>query len=146
MFEDLDVLVEAKRKYETAAKAIIKEVLQKFMVEVPAVKAIAWNQFTPYFNDGDTCTFHMGDVYATHEEIDSEDGVNLYDEPWAELGDYYINKYGQIGSFSTEDSHKLMDLANRLGDLQDELQDIFGDHMTVLVTKKGVETFEYEHD
>jgi len=146
MFEDLDALTETKKKYRTAAKAIIKEVLQKFMQRTPSVKALAWNQYTPWFNDGEPCIFHMGDVYATSEDIDLEDQPDVYSEPWAEIGEFYIREYGHIGEFSKEDSQKLVDLANKLNSLQEELQDTFGDHITVLVTSNGVETFEYEHD
>ena len=41
---------------------------------MPALKAIRWNQYTPYFNDGDPCTFSVGEVMFLVDGAAEDDG------------------------------------------------------------------------
>lgn len=49
------------------------------VVEHPAVEYITWHQYTPYFNDGDPCTFSAGDINVKLTGVDEggdyDDGV-----------------------------------------------------------------------
>ena len=38
-------------------KETFNDVIKDFFELVPSVKKVVWTQYTPYFNDGDTCTF-----------------------------------------------------------------------------------------
>lgn len=36
----------------------------KAVLDTGEIAAIGWAQYTPYFNDGDPCIFHIGEVYV----------------------------------------------------------------------------------
>mgnify|MGYP003518103599 CR=1 FL=1 len=56
---------EAAEKFQVAFEAFVNDVFKL----VPSVKRIVWTQFTPYFADGDTCTFsvHEPTFYNYHK-------------------------------------------------------------------------------
>ena len=47
--------VKLKQQFQTEAQVIFKDVFKNFFDKNPAITAVIWNQYTPYFNDGDTC-------------------------------------------------------------------------------------------
>lgn len=64
MIENLN---KAKQAYETQLAAIgadaQKAVAEFLAPNIPPGYALWWTQYTPYFNDGEACTFGVGDVY-----------------------------------------------------------------------------------
>lgn len=131
--EHTKILKEMKEKVQKQ----LKPVLQDFMNSHPNIKAIGWTQYTPYFNDGDECIFRVGDLVATV----SED----YDDSF--YGDGWVEVYGDPEEgFTKQDWKDLKELNDTLHGLEDFLKMVFGDHVKVLVTQKGVEVEEYEHD
>ena len=112
----------------------------------PNLKAFRWRQYTPYFNDGNECTFGVNDVYCQlHEPLSSEevDSISsLYDED--DEGDQWLNSYGEPKHPSQviiKDACEVRDMLD-----EDSLKEIFGDHVEITVTADGVETDEYSHD
>lgn len=74
---DLDehtAAVHAEIKVE--ARKVIEAVGAEFFARNPSVVAIRWTQYTPYWQDGDTCTFSANDpelqLFATEEDEDDE--------------------------------------------------------------------------
>lgn len=75
------------------------------LVGHPDVEEVLWEQWTPYFNDGEACEFIVGDPYVKIKNLD---------ENWTEYGDeeYYDPEYhvlankGWVESF-TEYVHAL---------------------------------------
>lgn len=132
--EHTKILKEMKKKVQKQ----LKPVLQDFMNSHSNIKAIGWTQYTPYFNDGDECIFRVGDLFATV----SED----YDDSF--YGDGWVEVYGgdPEEGFTKQDWKDLKELNDTLHGLEDFLKMVFGDHVKVLVTQKGVEVEEYEHD
>lgn len=68
----LEELKKLKAAYEealaTTAKDIIKEVLESWFEENPKAAAVRWQQYTPYFNDGDPCVFGLRGFYMSETE------------------------------------------------------------------------------
>lgn len=99
--------------------AILKPLFEKY----PAVEKIRWTQYTPYFNDGDECTFsaNVWDIAINDDEM--YDGA----EENSEAADEFSKALKEIPS--------------------EMLKEVFGDHVEVIVHANGtVETEEYEHD
>ncbi len=127
----------AVKAFEAEAQELVKPCLQEFMKAHPSVKALGWAQYTPYFNDGDPCVFHLHGLHASAKD-ERED--ELYGEGWHEI-------YGDPEEgFTPEAWSALKDLEKTLGDLEDELEAVFGDHVRVIVTAEGVDVEEYNHD
>lgn len=127
----------AVKAFQEEAQAIVKPCLQEFMEKHPAIKAVGWAQYTPYFNDGDACVFGR---HGLHASIVDERAETLYGDGWAEV---YGNKEEGFSDLDWEDM-KALDKA--LDGLSDELEAVFGDHVSVIVTSGGVEVEEYKHD
>jgi hypothetical protein len=108
----------------------------------PILKSIQWTQYTPYFNDGDTCEFSAHTDYPEIEFVDGEQADDYYDvDRRDERGD---------GTHSERDAAMLA-AREFLGVFGDEdYETLFGDHVTVTVTRGAekplVTVEEYEHD
>lgn len=163
-----DELLEKQRaiaaEFQQTAQQLFKETTKVFFAENPSVKAIVWNQYTPYFNDGDTCEFSVGEPYFTNAE-----GEDLNDISWGEYeGDrddiwaansihwvmnrrddeYYkdtvalIEKSGGINAVSCDNFEKIIQSA----EMRDVMLAMFGDHTTIVATAQGFAVSECEHD
>jgi hypothetical protein len=132
------------------------------LLAVPGVEAVRWEQYTPYFNDGDPCVFGIGEVrvkVAGHEEGgDYDDGfLSSYD-----TYTYERNEDGQIdwgnnpkqiplefAGISANDLKAAIIRAEKKafnGQHNVLLAREFGDHAQVTATKDGFNVEYYEHD
>lgn len=149
MQDALDRVKAARAEFEAAKAALaanangnFKKLIAPVFEKYPDLHWFEWKQYTPYFNDGDPCTFSAETSYisasygsdAKADESDDEDDddneVDTGDDakPWA------------------------VEIGNVLGGLGDEvLQAMFGDHVAVRIVRQEngqpeVKIREYEHD
>lgn len=137
-----------KKQYREEGKklfsVLVKEFFDKFGDEV---KAFAWTQYTPYFNDGEPCTFGINDIWhitnKAYERIKTDEERDLLEES--------IYEWDEC---SGDDDNKLSENANAIFNeittfiyQNDEIiQELFGDGVQVTCTKEGIETQDHEHD
>lgn len=126
------------------------------------VAEISWTQYTPYFNDGEPCVFRASTDYAAiisvEEKASVEEGSHphydslrdlRYDEGGATFSKYSADskvseKYGQIDPRYVE---ALGAINLFLGTWDEQsLEDLFGDHAQVIMTRDGVDVEEYDHE
>lgn len=128
-------------KEELAAEAnkIVCEVFDAFFEKAgEKVEAVRWTQYTPYFNDGDTCTFNVYDACFKFKEGDEEAG---------EDGDGFVDAYGDdFEKLAKGVKTVINELQAFLGENEDLLEAAFGDHALITATKDGIENDEYDHD
>jgi len=151
-----DQVVEAKEKLarliREQGESIFKEKVNEFFKENPAIKAFAWSQYTPYFNDGEPCEFSVNPLsFTTAEDLDEDEKCGLAHEDggfstWSNDGpcDGYDAHPGL-----TRETYKACRELDRIltsNDMQDIVLSIFGDHVTVFVTPQEVIVEEYDHD
>jgi hypothetical protein len=129
------------------------------------VAEFGWDQYTPYFNDGEPCEFGRGKIYiiGTQEPQDTDDfyGDFRNQVKWGEAG--VFGRYSDVSKVSKErgwgDNAKrnpdydpryaeAKDYIHSLVDALDDdiLYDLFGDHVTVKIRPDGIETEHYKHD
>ena len=126
------------------AAALVKPMLSEFIKQNPQVKAVKWSQYTPYFNDGDACTFRVNEPYFFFEGVENNDPEE--DEGY-DAWSMGHEKYGPpVGVVSQQTIKACAELATELGGISDALKDLFGDHVQVIVTAGGVSVDEYDHD
>lgn len=132
----------ARTKLKEEAKVIIRSVFESVFVEYPDIKAATWVQYTPYFNDGDACTFGVSEVCFLGSDNSEETGVG-YDAE-----EYQLNTFSWGNKVAPYAHLRDIEIAlnNFLQNNEDVLEDMFGDHVSVYVTAKGVEVNEYDHD
>jgi hypothetical protein len=119
-------LEELRKEYKNVVKEAFADEAKVLFDQFPAMESFGWNQYTPHWNDGDTCYFsaHTSDPYVNGEYY--YDMENPDDELVAA-----VQKFLQ-------------------GYDEDTLKDSFGDHVMITVRRagEGVETVveDYDHD
>ena len=85
MSQSLDSLIQDFTSYQEqfrkSATEKLKEFFVKFWEENPAIRAVTWTQYAPYFNDGDACVFSVNDPYFTNaegEDLENIDSWGIY--------------------------------------------------------------------
>lgn len=81
-FKQLNAQMEAARK-EMQAKStgFVEAACKQFFDACPEVGSVQWTQYTPYFNDGETCEFSVHEKYfvlADDEDPDDYEGSVIY--------------------------------------------------------------------
>lgn len=86
-----------------------------------------WCQYTPYFNDGDTCRFSANTEYVKINGWSSwDDNDDNVKEPTKEL------------------RKSVIAFLRKFDDTQ--LEHWFGDHVEITVSQDGISVDDYEHD
>jgi hypothetical protein len=126
-------LKEKIKSFREEVKEIFKDAVNGIFVKNPRLISFSWTQYTPYFNDGDTCRFRASTSYPSYTYLNAEGDELEYDENYGEGDGQNSNLKRQITSILClfED---------------EELEDFFGDHVTVRVTRTGIETEDYDHE
>lgn len=149
--EAFDKLVEEQQalqlKFQTQAQTLFKGITKEFFEKNPQVKAIMWNQYTPYFNDGDECVFSVNDPsYTNAEGEDLEDFTN-----WGEYDGDNTEVWAWEGWGSAPEGINIKPLQefSRIvcsEAMTDVMRAMFGDHVHVVATIDGFSVDEYDHD
>lgn len=163
-----DALIEEQRalkaKFQTEAQAMFKETMKEFFDKNPGITALKWTQYTPYFNDGDACVFSVNDVTFTNASADELENVTAWGEyegedesVWVAQNvayvlnsgsKYYVNEAARIRAAGgvDEDSCELINKMISSNEMEEIMQEMFGDHVQVTATRDGFEVTDYEHD
>ena len=121
----------------------LTQIFAAFFQAVPKVKSVAWTQYTPYFADGDACTFSLNTIYFS--TTDGSDFSGHYDEDNSE--DEWSGELYSIKDYLSQKENEICSqLESLLSQNEEFLEDIFGDHVKIVVNENGIETNEHEHD
>ncbi|KQX43521.1 hypothetical protein ASD97_25960 [Streptomyces sp. Root63] len=136
------------------------------LVDDPTIVEFGWRQYTPYFNDGDTCDFSVHGLWVkTTVEQELEDSGTEEFEVYDLEADYHPSLGAVNGHWEGEWSNRSyvrdsyegpdearydrcqdLDRALQSGAFETVLLDTFGDHAMVTVRKAGIEVEFYDHD
>lgn len=125
-----------RKAAEDQIRPALLEEVEKLAANFPELEKLRWTQYTPYFNDGDTCYFGFhGLQYKLKEDEESGDYGDGFE---------YASSYGD----STQIEKAVAELSSRLNKLKDALEIAFGDHaeVTIDIATKEITVEEYEHD
>lgn len=137
-----------------------------FFTLVPKIKAIAWNQYSPYFNDGDECTFSVHEVYvlsfvpesvdSLDDDYDDEDDYDEDDEDSEKpvetpeekanriiIGDYSNSNHELLTPKELSACHAVRQFISNNEDL---MHDLYDNHSTIILTASGAQVSDYDHD
>lgn len=134
---------------------------------------VRWDQYTPYFNDGDICEFYVNEPRFHTPEVGEEDGddedgfIDTYDVrlkggkevTYERRQDSKPNSWGYVGytyveiptgrEFPVHPAFGLISAfasAMNRGHFEEFLYDVFGDHAKVTVNSEKVVKEFYDHD
>jgi len=132
-----DAITDVKKQGIKAGVEYFAPLFEKY----PELKSFSWEQYTPYFDDGDTCTFGVHDV----SQINGVDEYGEDDEgtTWDTLVSSGWGKDEDKGPLypAYEEAQEYL---NKLGD--EACEALFGDHVRVVVYPDKIETEEVSHD
>lgn len=135
-----------------------KDLFTEFFKKHPKAEKIGWVQYTPYFNDGDTCEFGVNDFgFRVEDDEDADDSMYWGKYRGGYRYEYDANdRYTRVEGFTQEEidmgyTKEMVEdfkrLSKALRDIPDALyEDLFGDHAKITVTRHGVEVEELDHD
>ena len=130
---------EAKKKLKAAleqANAIVKEAFLEASNEVfnkyPNIESFSWPQYTPYFNDGDECTFS---ALTEYPQLTFTDGTEIDID------------YGEGDADAEVVAKEIAAVKTFLAQFDEsDYEEMFGDHVRVVVSRKGAKIEGYDHD
>lgn len=133
-----------KEEASAAAKATFGDACKELFKEHPKLVAFKWNQYTPYFMDGEPCEFGVNDLWVRTTDQSDEDGeygdgfVECNDRVWD--GKKWVDADNEF-ALICKDVRAVFDLLD-----EDDCLEMFGDHVEITVNTEGVETEGYNHD
>lgn len=158
---------ELAKKFQDQAQDLFKKTIAEFWELNPGVNAVVWHQYTPFWNDGDTCEFSVysptftnatGDQlhYIKYGEFDPKEGEED-DTVWATDEIKYtmtgnskwrIEEKQKIlaGPHVNIDSCILLSEMLQSSEFENIMKMMFDDHVKVIATRDGFDVSEYEHD
>ena len=151
----LQEIINLKKEYEEKVKrvgsSLIVDLYRPLFNENPEIHSIRWEQYTPYFNDGDTCVFGVRELrYKLTTPLDKE-----YDD----YGDGYSETYN-IGERWDKTKQRFVEVEltpalkalKEMVEIHSNIPDdimlsLFGDHAQITIFNDGnLEIEEYEHE
>lgn len=139
--------------------------LLQAVLDDPTIVEFGWRQYTPYFNDGEPCTFSVYGLWVrTDADVDVDDWYELeLDGTHRSLGDEPHRKVpadgvGAANGWKWEkgpyegpdkaryDRCHALDGAIQGGAFEHVLLDAFGDHARITVRRDGIQVEFYDHD
>lgn len=117
----------------------------------PKIKSISWNQYTPYFNDGDECTFSTNFDYVKINGLDEDDDNSQLDwriEYYLKGDEKYANILSENPNIDLDIYHGAEEFKKLLSSIPDDFyKSLFGDHQEITINSDGsIDIEEYEHD
>jgi len=158
MNELIESFTSFKQTIQEKLKKEFKTIIAKLFEENSELKAIVWEQYTPYFNDGDPCIFQVNDFAFTNATGDDLQDIRYgkYDGKNEDVR--ALSSYTTLTSKWARDEDKeyakLIDFetCKKVGQLMSssEMKDVmlatFGDHVRVIATREGFSIEEFDHD
>lgn len=163
----LNEIVEAKSeidalrtKLNEKIQANFHELAKGLFAEYEELKSFGWTQYTPYFNDGESCEFSSNhtdpfingfDEYSDEAwgyfDNGQEEGINIFENYQTRKTTYEGGKQVPNPTYN-ERSGKIYNAVKDFLNIFDEedYEALFGDHTSVVVTNDWIETQELEHD
>lgn len=124
---------EAKKSAQEKVTPALKEAFNELKIIIPELVSVRWQQYTPYFADGDQCEFGVGGIEISTTELD-DDGENYFDVDCEH-------------TLTSKQETALEKLNKSLFKIEATLELAFGDHTEVTLSATGITIEECsDHD
>jgi hypothetical protein len=122
---------ELEKKYKSIGKDVFKAEVKELFDAHPDLISFGWRQYTPSFNDGEPCTFRC------YKDSPTVNGKGEWDEE-DDVLDYPTLTDDQYDAICKAVNDVLDGYSDR------DMEALFGDCVKLTVTRKGIETEEYQ--
>lgn len=161
--KDVNAKFEEFRKVtQETSKKVFHAAVAAFFKTYPEVYALRWTQYTPYFNDGDTCEFSVGtpcfySKKALEDEVEDDYEYSSWEPPsdyeykhkdvYADTIERYETLKKELGPRINEIQEGIRQFSKLFNSVNDDtMLSLFGDHVRVTVTATGIDIEEYDHE
>lgn len=147
-FENMKAQIkEFRQKMKDEGKDFFLGLSKELFENHPKLLKFGWKQFTPYYNDGDPCVFssyHTDPSILVDSDAKDEDGKL---ESWCDEDEWLYNEAWFPQEDQSDGAKIYRDVEKTLSQFDDDdMENFFGDHVQVVVSRDGVEVEDYEHD
>ena len=152
--EKQEEIKKLKKEMLEASNKIFTDLTKTIFEDHPKVESFGWSQYTPYFNDGDTCTFSANTdwIYINGNPVDESDWVD--ETKITNYGTWNREKKEYEGRTEVANLDYDPELSKATEEIKEFLSNFendffmsqFGDHAEITITANGVSVDEYEHD
>lgn len=144
---------EVMGEFRERGKELVLEQLEAFFKSNEQISAVGWDQWAPYFNDGEPCTFSVHDMYVLvgdPKKYPISEGDGYFEsaaESVSESAQDGEGWHGPYGSFSSAEIKAARKQLHEMIDDEELLRFAFGDDCRVIVTRDlEVEEQNPSHD
>lgn len=142
--KELDEFNAKKVKLVEELRTEFPNILKPLFEKSKLIESIGWTQYTPYFNDGNSCEFGVNEVSFIN-------GEDLYDIEWYDWRVQYEKYHAELtkeGNTNFEECKIIEEFKSLLDTIPNDFyEDLFGDHVQVTIHKDGrIDVEEYDHD
>ncbi len=147
-------LTEIKKQILQKSNEVFDEFCKDIFIKCPRLESFGWSQYTPYFNDGDTCVFNVNIdyLYINGQSVDDSEWINK--KNITKYGEWNREQKQYIGREEEDNPNydeELVDIYEQISSFlsnfdNDFYMSKFGDHVEITITKTGIDVFECEHD
>jgi len=148
-------LEDTKEEMKVEFQSIFKEASADLFEKYDWLQEISWTQYTPYFNDGDSCEFYVNEEFSINGTTEYKD--TLYNECY---GSILFDEDEELFEAQKKVYDESEDRRNEYKEIQEEFEYLigflmnneeialmlFGDHAKVSIQKTGAYVEELEHD
>jgi hypothetical protein len=130
--------------------AFVKDIFERH----PKLESFGWSQYTPYFNDGETCVFYANIDYLYINGNGCEDSEWYSDVNVVNWGTWNSTTRKYEGREEVPNPNYDPELKLACDELSQFLSNFdhdfylnkFGDHTIITINSSGISVEEYEHD
>lgn len=138
--DDIEAAQEkAAKLVKDVAIPAFKEAFSELFAAHPDLVAVRWEQYTPYFNDGEPCHFGVNSPYVKMK--DTEEDAGDYEDGFEYVSTWSLEDKPE----SLRNAYKAVDELFKLLD-NDTAEAAFGDHSQITATRDGFTVDECNHD
>jgi len=143
-----------KKEVLDLSSGIFEDFYKYIFEKYPTLESFGWSQYTPYFNDGDTCIFSVNtdyisvnDEYVDEAKWSSEVNVINWGNWNRELKVYEGRVEQPNPNYDPVLTAASNEITNFLGNFDNDFYlSKFGDHAEITVTKSEIKISDHDHD
>jgi molybdopterin converting factor small subunit len=148
--QELEVFNQKKKDLTEDLRKEFPTLFQDLFAQSKRIESFSWTQYTPYFNDGESCEFGVNQDYLyvngeNVEDLDEEEDF-LNESTYKRVDGEYKKVPNPL--YDPKEGEVFQAIKTILNTVPDEFyEELFGDHVKVTVYKDGkIETEDYRHD
>lgn len=130
--EYLQRKAEFDAEVQEKSKKMLVELFQE-LFDTGKIEKVVWTQWTPSWNDGEPCTFHLGEVAVYPKDLEDLP-VDAWDSDWDSEGNLYLFDEGKY-LYDPDLTPHINRIANIFHMLEDICERTFGDGVEVTITQ-----------